>query len=153
LEALKAESTNDIDVEHLSDPSLPATTLDLTSEHAGLVNIEGDNVLIKSRGRGITFTGRLAPGTHSLLTRQRFSPSGPEMGIELILPTDMCFEVDAQSLKGPVKTDFPVVSKDPSSSNTLKGVVGIEPKVSLELRTDEGLIEIRKEGTLSQRFE
>ena len=67
----------------------------------GSIRIKGDNVLIKAKAErgGIDYAGRLAPGVHSFETGPyAWHPDGGwrlEKGINLVLPRDMAFEVDA----------------------------------------------------------
>jgi hypothetical protein len=54
------------------------------------------------------------------------------------------FEIDAESLSGKVSSEFPTNSTAPPTSIALKGAVGVDPKIKLELRSNDGPIEIRK---------
>ena len=65
---LGAEFTG-MEAEILSDPSAPATVVDLRSRR-GSIRIKGNNLLIKAKadGGGVEYTGRLASGLHSFAT-------------------------------------------------------------------------------------
>jgi hypothetical protein len=136
-----------MEVEILWDPSSPATVLDLESR-CGSIRIKGDNLLIKAKADagGIEYAGRFAPGMHSFTTGPHTSHGDGgwrlAKGIRLVLPRDMAFEVDAVSARDEVRSEFPSMSASSQKSSVLNGKVGGDPKVKLELRSDNGPIEI-----------
>lgn len=156
--ALKSAKARDLggvftgmEVEILSAPSSPETILDLESRR-GSIRIRGDNLLIKAKadGGGIEYTGRLAHGNHSFVTGP-FAPHADggwrlERGIRLVLPSDVAFGVDAVSTRDQVRSGFPLVSAAPRKPGVLTGMVGGDPKVKVELRSDDGPIEILQDG-------
>ena len=140
-----------MEAEILSNSSSPVTVLDLESR-SGSIRIKGDNVLIKAKadGGGIEYTGRLAPGMHSFVTGP-FAPHADggwrlEKGIRLVVPTDMAFEVDAVSARDEVLSGFPLTSTAPRNPSVLTGAVGGDPKVNMNLRSDDGPIEILQDA-------
>jgi hypothetical protein len=151
LNSVKARDLGNVytgmEVEILSDPSVPATVLDLESR-CGSIRIKGDNLLIKARadGGGVEYAGRLASGFHSFATGPfaEHADAGWRLarGIRLVLPPDMAFKVDAVSARDQVKSGLPITSDAPRKPGVLTGTVGKEPKVRMDLRSDDGTIEI-----------
>jgi hypothetical protein len=153
LKAVKAKDMGQsyigIEAEIAPRPSLPATKLDLESRH-GTVVIKGDNVLIdaKAEGGAIEYAGRLAAGVHHLRTGASVPhPDAAwrlEKGIKITLPADSAFEFDASSQSGNVTSGFS--DEAPATRNSLKGTVGVDPRIRLELRSGDGPIAIGKDA-------
>ena len=145
-----------MEAEILANPSLPATVIDLMSR-CGSIRVKGDNLLIKAKaeGGGIEYAGRLAPGVHSFETGPyAWHPDGGwriERGIRLILPKDMAFDVDAVAAREQVRSEFAVTSAALQSLNVVKGEVGGNPKVKMELKSDDGPIEILPAASETQK--
>jgi hypothetical protein len=131
------------EAEILSNPLSPATVLDLESRW-GPIRIKGDNLLVKANveGAGIEYTGWLAPGTHSFVTRPIAGHVDAVRGIRLVVPTAMAFEVDAVSARDQVRVGFPLTSTAPRNPGVVTGRVGADPRVKLDLRSEDGPIEI-----------
>lgn len=155
LKSVKARELGGVftgmEVEVLSAPSSPETILDLESRR-GSIRIKGDNLLIKAKadGGGIEYTGRLAHGNHSFVTGP-FVPHADggwrlERGIRLVLPSDAAFEVDAVSARDQVRSGFPLVSAAPRKPGVLTDTLGSAPGVRVELRSDDGPIEILQDA-------
>jgi hypothetical protein len=127
----------------------PASKIDVDlKSRYGSIRIKGNNLLIKAKadGGGVEYTGRLASGFHSFATGS-FAEHADEdgrhaRGIRFVLPPDMAFKVDAVSARDQVKSAFPLTSEPPRKPGVLTGTVGAEPKVRMDLRSDDGTIEI-----------
>lgn len=152
--ALKSVKARDLgntftgmEAEILSDPSSPATVLDLESRR-GSIRIKGDNLLVKARADagGIEYAGRLAPGSHSFETGpfQIHADSGwrLEKGIRLVLPADLSFGVHAASARNAIQSRFPLSPDAPELPGVLAGTVGADPRIKLDLKSDYGPIYI-----------
>jgi hypothetical protein len=160
LKSVKARDLGGIytgmDAEILSNPSSPATVLDLESRR-GSIRIKGDNLLIKAKAGagGIEYAGRPAPGMHSFVTGPYVSHGDGNWrlarGIKLVVPRDMAFEVDAISARDKVRSRFPLTSAASQKPGILKGRIGGDPKVKLELKSDDGAIEILQDARETQK--
>jgi hypothetical protein len=163
LKSVKARDLGGVftgmEVEILSDPSSPATVLDLESRR-GSIRIKGDNLLIKAKADagGVEYHGRPAPGFHSFVTGPFADHADAgwrlERGIRLVVPGDMGFELDAASARDQVRSEFPFTVASPRKLGVLSGAVGTDPKVKIELRSDDGPIEILQQapGTQNQQL-
>jgi hypothetical protein len=69
-----------------------------------------------------------------------------ERGIRLVVPTDMAFQVDAISARDQVRSGFPLTSTASRMPGVLTGTVGGDPKVRMDLRSDDGPIEILQDA-------
>jgi hypothetical protein len=155
LKSVRARELGDIytgmEVEILSDSASAATILDLESRR-GSIRIKGSNLLItaKADAGGIEYAGQLAPGAHSFVS----GPHAPhadggwrlDRGIRLVLPRDMAFDVDAVSARDQVRSGFPLTSAALRKPSVLKGMVGGNPKIKFELKSDDGPIEILQDA-------
>jgi RNA polymerase sigma factor (sigma-70 family) len=85
------------------------------------------------------FTGSLDEGEHSFETRNG--------EIDIRLPADVQFRLDARTSLGHVSSTYPFKERTPSRRATsLQGTVGEHPTFSLKLRSSHGNIEVgRKE--------
>jgi DUF4097 and DUF4098 domain-containing protein YvlB len=104
----------------------------------GNIEVEAENVVVAARtsnGR-IEFKGSLAPGDHSFRTSNG--------QITLTLLSNAGFKFDAQTSNGKVTSEFPVSRTGGSRESELRGTVGENPAISIELHTSNGGIEIRK---------
>jgi hypothetical protein len=83
------------------------------------------------------FRGTLADGKHSLTTQNG--------RVSMTLPQDARFRVNAQTSNGTIVDDFSSGKVKGKGVRRLENSVGDNPQVSIELRTHNGSIEIRKE--------
>lgn len=114
-----------------------AGSLDLETSN-GAIRIEASAAAVDahtSNGR-IEFEGSLVEGD------QVFDTSNGS--IELTLPADLGFNLDAETSNGEITTDFPVTTTGVTDDDMLRGTVGESPVVSIRIRTSNGRIEIRK---------
>jgi DUF4097 and DUF4098 domain-containing protein YvlB len=114
--------------------------LDLTSQF-GSITVEGQDILLdaKTENGSIEFAGRLAAGDNRL--RTHFG------SLELKLPTDACLEVLARTLNGKIDSDFDIDESEPGATGFRRGFIGSDKEscdVKCELRTDNGIIKIKK---------
>ena len=139
-----------VDVAVAPRPGLPATVLDLASRR-GAVTIRGDDVVVAAVADdgGIDYGGRLAPGVH----RFRAGPEVPggrgaglaTAGIRLALSASSAPTIDARSRSGRITSDFPGAAATGPEGATFASPPGLDAAVRVEVRTDAGSIEIRKE--------
>ncbi len=103
----------------------------------GRIDITADNVVVIGRtsNGGFRFTGSLAPGRSEMRTSNG--------GMDITLPADAQFIIDAETSNGKINSDFAVTSQD-FSDNHLYGTVGDDPGVTLELHTSNGGIDLRR---------
>jgi DUF4097 and DUF4098 domain-containing protein YvlB len=115
-----------------------AGPLDLETSN-GDVDIESDKAIVNARTSNgtVRFRGRPENGDHSLR-----STNG---SIELALPGNLEFSVDARTSNGSVFSAFAVERSDEGRKTHLKGVVGEGSRINLKLTTTNGAITIRKE--------
>ncbi len=155
LKSVKARDLGDLytgmEVEILSNPSSPGTVLDLESRR-GSIRIKGDNVLVnaKADGGGIEYSGRPAAGLHSFVTGPFADHADAgwrlDRGIRIVLPTDMGFEVDAASATDRVRSGFPLAFTALRKQGVLKGTAGSDPRIKMDLRSDDGPIAILQDA-------
>jgi RNA polymerase sigma factor (sigma-70 family) len=93
-------------------------------------------VSARTSNAAIRFDGSLADGSH------KFNTSNAK--IALTLPADARFRVEAATSNGTIATDFLPSSGGSSRRSSLRGTVGDNPAVAIELGTSNGSIEIRK---------
>ena len=97
---------------------------------------EADTVQAKSLSGGISYEGKINP-------RGRYSFDVHSGTIEVVLPSDSAFELDAETFSGGIETDFAVQVLGKVSRNELHGTVN-GGGASLDLKTFSGNIRIRK---------
>lgn len=105
----------------------------------GSIHIRSDKALVDahtSNGSIHFTTNKLAEGNHHLGTSNGT--------IEVALPADAQFRVDATTSHGKITSDFPVQGGKAKPKSQLHGTVGSNPTVTLELTTSNGAIKIRK---------
>jgi len=126
---------------HTSNGSLDvrggAGRLQLSTSN-GAVRVEATRASIDiqtSNGR-ITFEGSLAEGSHTFDTSNG--------SIEITLPADAAFRVDARTSNSQVSTDFPVTVEGALDDNALRGTVGQNPAVSIKVTSSNGSISIHR---------
>lgn len=111
------------------DASTSNGSIEILQASAALVTADTSN------GK-ITFTGTLAAGQHSLR-----SSNG---GIDVTLPANLIFRIDAATSNGRVLTDF-LVNRTDTGESTLVGTVGdANPATTVQLETSNGNIDIRR---------
>lgn len=103
----------------------------------GRIDITADNVVVLGRtsNGGFRFTGSLAQGRSEMHTSNG--------GIDVTLPAEAQFVIDANTSNGNIDSDFAVTSQD-FSDNRLYGTVGSDPDVTLALQTSNGGIDLRR---------
>ena len=153
VRSVKARDLGDqytgMEVEILSDASSPTTALDLESRR-GSIRIRGDGVLLKARadGGGVEYVGRPAPGLHEIATGPFVEHADSRWrlprGIRIALPPDTAFEVDAASAGGRVRSEFLPASGASREAGAFAGTIGAAPEIRLNLRSDDGPIDILK---------
>jgi DUF4097 and DUF4098 domain-containing protein YvlB len=110
-------------------------TLDTSN---GGISITSDNVIVAARTSNgqISYTGALANGNHSFRSNNA--------GIDITLPSNTNFNVDANTSNGKITSDFLVSVSGSTSDSELRGSVGQNPAISIGLDTSNGNIDIRK---------
>jgi RNA polymerase sigma factor (sigma-70 family) len=110
--------------------------LDLHTSN-GDVHMEADKAVAKvqTSNGAVHFLGTLANGEHSFSTS-----NGP---IQITLPKDAHFQVDAQTSNGRIVDEF-TPGKVKGRSPRIQHTVGEHPQVSIRLRTSNGTIQIHK---------
>jgi hypothetical protein len=111
--------------------------MDLESSNGG-INIQASQAVVnaKTSNAKVQFKGTLAAGEHS------FNSSNG--GIQLTLPEDAQFRLDASTSNGRIKSAFDVKGKDKANKHSLRGVVGDGQATAIKLHTSNGGIEILK---------
>jgi len=104
----------------------------------GRIHIEAESAEVDAHTSNgeIVFEGSLAEGNHTFETSNG--------GIEITLPAEARFRIDASTSNGKVSTDFPVTMTGTQDDNTLRGTVGESASVSIRAATSNGRIEIRQ---------
>jgi DUF4097 and DUF4098 domain-containing protein YvlB len=94
-----------------------------------------DSSTVKSYAGSITFTGSLSKtGTYDFNTN-----SG---SIDMTLPSDSSFHLNALTYAGTIKTNFPVAVKKTGAVSSANGDVGTAPQATLKLKTYAGSISL-----------
>lgn len=101
----------------------------------GVVDVEGDKALLdlKSNSGNVQFKGSLDSGVSSVHTGYG--------SIQVGLPAEAQFRLEAKSGFGKVSTDFPIVIQK-SSDRELVGSVGKDPSATLKLTSSNGTIRV-----------
>jgi len=84
----------------------------------------------------ISFTGSLTDGNHVFETSNG--------SVEISLPGDSQFAIDARTSNGRISTDFPVTISGSSDDNELIGTVGNNQGVSIRIQSSNGSIKLLK---------
>jgi DUF4097 and DUF4098 domain-containing protein YvlB len=106
----------------------------------GKIEVDSSDGIVKAHTSNgpIRFKGKAIQGHHTFRTS-----NGP---IELLLPTDSSFQVDASTSNSGIETDFPIQrSSDESDRTHLQGTVGKNPTVTITAHTSNGRIKIMQE--------
>lgn len=104
----------------------------------GNIEIKAENTIVNARTSNGTmeFRGTLAAGDHSFRTSNG--------RITLTLPSGTSFTFDAETSNGRVTSEFPVTRTGGSRDSELRGTVGSNPTISIELHSSNGGIEFRQ---------
>ncbi len=97
--------------------------------------VKADLKLQSSNGK-LRFVGSLAEGEHAMQ-----SSNG---SIDVQLPADSSFKLDAVTSNGKVSCDFEMKSKEKERKSRLVGSVGSSPMSTLTLKTSNGSIDVEK---------
>jgi DUF4097 and DUF4098 domain-containing protein YvlB len=112
---------------------------ELTAESSnGAISLDAQDAMVHaeaSNGR-IAFQGSLAPGKHTFR-----SANG---AVEITLPRDAAFTVDASAANGSVTTDFDLKTIGKKDGRILKGSIGDNPATEITASTGNGSIQIRR---------
>jgi DUF4097 and DUF4098 domain-containing protein YvlB len=114
----------------------------------GRISIQTGNgsVTAHTSNGGIEFSGTLADGSHSFTTSNG--------SINVTLPGDMKFRIDASTSHGKIQSDFATAEGDKKNKTRLRTSVGDNPAVSVKLHTSNGTIHIHsKEKVKSEETE
>ena len=105
----------------------------------GNMNVRSDNALVNAEtsNGAVTFKGKLADGEHSFQTSNG--------NLDLTLPKETEFKLDAGTRNGKIDSDFRVPQgKDKKRQTTLRGSVGKDPQITIKMHTTNGSIAIHK---------
>lgn len=104
----------------------------------GAIQIEAQSAQVNARtsNGSISFAGELIDGDH------RFETSNGS--VDISLPGDSQFELDAHTSNGRVTSDFAVLSNRSSDDNELIGTVGDNPAVFIRVQSSNGSIRLVK---------
>jgi DUF4097 and DUF4098 domain-containing protein YvlB len=102
----------------------------------GRIQIEAQAAQVNARTSNgqINFSGSLADGNHSFETSNG--------AVELSLPRDSQFAIDASTSNGRISTEFPITMSGSNDDNELRGTVGDNPGVSIRIQTSNGAVKI-----------
>src|SRR5262249_42292220 len=106
----------------------------------GKIEIASSDGAVKARtsNGSIHFKGKVADGEHSFQTSNG--------GIDLILPSDAQFRIDAETSNSSIDTDFSIQGDDRVSNRKhLRGSVGANPAATITAHTSNGRIKITHE--------
>jgi DUF4097 and DUF4098 domain-containing protein YvlB len=119
----------------LSAESVKGTIqLDTSNGRIEIVSVDGVVKAHTSNG-AIRFKGKAIQGNYSFRTSNG--------SIELLLPSDTSFQLDAQTSNGGIDTDFPIQKSSEDSERTrLRGTVGQDPTVTITAHTSNGRIKV-----------
>jgi hypothetical protein len=103
----------------------------------GPIDITADDVAVNGRtsNGSLKFSGSLAQGRSEMRTSNG--------NIVVTLPAGAQFVIDADTSNAKIDSDFAVTAQT-FADNQLRGTVGNDPDVTLELHTSNGPIEIRQ---------
>jgi DUF4097 and DUF4098 domain-containing protein YvlB len=111
----------------------------------GPIVIEATDAVVDastSNGR-IRFKGKLADDQH------RFRTSNG--AIDVTLPRDAQFRVEATTSNGRIDCEFPLERESSKSRRRLVGAIGDDPACELKLSTSNGSIDIERAGPQSRK--
>jgi RNA polymerase sigma factor (sigma-70 family) len=119
-------------------------SMDLNTSN-GAITVEADHAELKARtsNGSIQFQGTLARGDHSLHTSNG--------NIDLIVPASAQFRFDAQTSQGHIGNAFSKERPPGKAKNHLAGTVGQNPSTFIELRTSNGTIALRPQGSAREK--
>jgi len=114
-----------------------AGRLDLQTSN-GRIRIEAQDAAVDAHtsNGAIDFRGALADGEHVFDTSNG--------SLDITLPSDARFRIDADTSNGKVTTDFAVTVSGSLEDDQLKGTVGDNPSISIRATSSNGSISIRK---------
>lgn len=102
------------------------------------INLESREAIVdatNSQGT-ITFKGHLAAGKHSFRTRLG--------NVNLTLPAVGSFHIDAMVSLGTISNSFPISQTEKSSPTNLVGTVGNQPKATIQVNVQQGIVRIER---------
>jgi DUF4097 and DUF4098 domain-containing protein YvlB len=114
-------------------------TIELDTSNGKIDIVSSDGVVkAHTSNGGIRFKGRAIQGHYSFRTS-----NGP---IDLLLPSDSSFQLDAETSNSGIDTDFPIQRSSEESERTrLRGAVGKNPTVTITAHTSNGRIKVMQE--------
>lgn len=110
---------------------------DLTTSN-GRIQLEAQSARVNARTSNgpISFTGELIDGKHSFETSNG--------SVDISLPADSQFDLNAHTSNGRVTSEFALQSSRGSEDNELVGTVGDNPAVFIQVQTSNGSITLSK---------
>ncbi len=104
----------------------------------GNIEIKAASAIVNARtsNGALEFGGSLAAGDHSFRTSNG--------RITLTLPSGASFTFDAETSNGRITSEFPVTRTGGSRDSEMRGTVGGNPTISIELHSSNGGIEFRQ---------
>src|SRR5207245_2269497 len=119
-------------------------SMDLNTSN-GSMTIEADHAELTAHtsNGSIQFQGTLAGGEHSLHTSNG--------NIDLTVPANAQFRFDAQTSQGHIANAFSKERPAGKAKNHLAGTVGQNPSTFIELRTSNGNIALRPQGSAREK--
>jgi DUF4097 and DUF4098 domain-containing protein YvlB len=114
-------------------------TIQLETSNGKIDIVSSDGVVKAHTSNGaVRFKGTAVQGQYSFRTSNG--------SIELILPSDTSFQLDATTSNGGIDTDFPIQKSSEDSERTrLSGTVGKNPTVTITAHTSNGRIKVMQE--------
>ncbi|MCU0483320.1 MAG: DUF4097 domain-containing protein [Chloroflexi bacterium] len=110
--------------------------IDVRSSNAPVTVEATDAIVAVATSSGaVRFEGSLAPGDSSFV-----SSNGP---VEVALPAEATFAIDASTSNGRVIVDFALVSSGAASSTEVQGSVGSDPVVAIAIETSNADVTVR----------
>lgn len=102
----------------------------------GSIEVEAQLASVRAHtsNGAIDFTGSLADGDHVFETSNG--------SVDISLPADSQFRIDARTSNGRVSTDFRVDTSRTSRENELFGIVGEDPSISITAESSNGAIRL-----------
>ncbi len=118
----------------------------VTNGGSGVINVETSNGPIEVTADNAVVNGRTSNGPfrfNGSLAQGRSDMRTSNGSVIVTLPANAQFMVDADTSNAKISSDFAVTAQDFSDSH-LRGTVGNDPGIVLQLQTSNGPIEIRQ---------
>jgi len=119
--------------------------IDVRSSNAGVTVEATDAVVAVDTSSGaVRFAGSLAPGDSSFVTSNG--------AVDLVLPTDASFALDASTSNGDITVGYPLASSGAASAARVQGTVGSDPAIAITIETSNAGVTVQPAPATSARL-